>query len=425
MVDPGARPGAVAGTVPKSNSEVTRPRRVGLSGGNAELGRLARTLYPELEALAEDLVARIRSAQPADQHYDAVPGDDLTDSIRRNLLAVLRVIAGDDDIDTLLPVARSTGQARAAQGVPLETLLRSWRLGGLVIWDGLIRVAGPQDRGALLAAAGQVWVVLDEFSVAVGSGFREAEAHDRARGNRQREAALSGLLEGAGGDPERAQTLGNVLGLDGSSALAVIVFTEGRGPTPVEALLQLGLQSTWTVRNAVHVGLVALGSKSVGQLRDHLRTATWGRVALSPPFTQLADTAYASRSAELALSTLPEDAEQACVLLDDRIVEAIVVSSPELGERLVEVTARALLDKGSEAKDMLDTVEALLRHDGSVSAAARELFVHRNTVNYRTASLRKLGVPGLTTNRDRTAWALTLIALGRLRVLDPPEDFSA
>ena len=61
----------------------------------------------------------------------------------------------------------------------------------------------------------------------------------------------------------------------------------------------------------------------------------------------------------------------------------------------------------------VETLAAYLERTGSLEGAARELFVHPNTVRYR---LRRVAdVTGLTPTVPRDAWSLRLaLALGRL-----------
>ena len=67
----------------------------------------------------------------------------------------------------------------------------------------------------------------------------------------------------------------------------------------------------------------------------------------------------------------------------------------------------------AEDPALIETLAAYLERTGSLEGAARELFVHPNTVRYR---LRRVAdVTGLTPTVPRDAWSLRLaLALGRL-----------
>ena len=60
----------------------------------------------------------------------------------------------------------------------------------------------------------------------------------------------------------------------------------------------------------------------------------------------------------------------------------------------------------------METLGALLRHDGSPTHAADELFCHRNTVIYRMKQIEQLTGRSLTDPRDKMLLGLALLARG-------------
>ena len=68
---------------------------------------------------------------------------------------------------------------------------------------------------------------------------------------------------------------------------------------------------------------------------------------------------------------------------------------------------------------LIETLAAYLERAGSLEGAARELFVHPNTVRYR---LRRVAdITGLTPTAPRDSWSLRLaLSLGRLSDDRPP-----
>lgn len=80
----------------------------------------------------------------------------------------------------------------------------------------------------------------------------------------------------------------------------------------------------------------------------------------------------------------------------------------ELGREVL----RPLLDADARRPgDLVGTLRAFLDADGSVSAVARELFVHRNTVRYRLGQIERLTGTNLSSTRDRVQLWLALRAL--------------
>jgi len=72
------------------------------------------------------------------------------------------------------------------------------------------------------------------------------------------------------------------------------------------------------------------------------------------------------------------------------------------------------------AEVLLDTLAALLAHNGSPTHAATALYCHRNTVIYRLKQLESLSGRSLQVPRDRLMLALGLMALGRPGVSGTP-----
>ena len=64
----------------------------------------------------------------------------------------------------------------------------------------------------------------------------------------------------------------------------------------------------------------------------------------------------------------------------------------------------------SQADTLLDTLRALLRHDGSPTHAAEELYCHRNTVIYRMKQIEQLTGRHLTDPRDKMLLWLAVTA---------------
>jgi DNA-binding PucR family transcriptional regulator len=119
------------------------------------------------------------------------------------------------------------------------------------------------------------------------------------------------------------------------------------------------------------------------------------------------------RQASLALRTVADDGVAA---FDDRLPEAVLLSSPEVAGRLVAVWLGPLLALPEpEQRPLLDTLEAWVETGGSTTHTAARVHCHRNTVINRlrrTADLtgqagRLDGVPPL-----ELALALRALAAG-------------
>ena len=65
-----------------------------------------------------------------------------------------------------------------------------------------------------------------------------------------------------------------------------------------------------------------------------------------------------------------------------------------------------------QASTLIETLAALLRHDGSPTHAAEELYCHRNTVIYRMKQIEQLTGRSLTDPRDKLLLELALMVRG-------------
>ena len=89
---------------------------------------------------------------------------------------------GRSATDDYFDAARATGRRRAEQRMPLDDVLRSFRLGGRLVWEALIdeaRAQGVVDSDALLDVASKVWEVVDSTSSQVAAAYHAAERQAR------------------------------------------------------------------------------------------------------------------------------------------------------------------------------------------------------------------------------------------------------
>lgn len=379
---------------------------------------LSRVLLTDLDRLAGRLVMMVLKREPSYAALGWPSYDDLHRNLRDNIERGFQSLAGEvppdaDPQDT----CKRTGVLRARQGVPLEAVLRAYRLGGQVIWEALRAASRDQFDGCydaeLLDAAGYVWRVIDASSSALVDAYRKEEARIREHEVSRRHAYLSALLTGRGSDPIFAAEAAHVLGLPVQGELLCVaapVDAIGDEPihTPAELLSAHGVTSYWQWRSTHVVGLIALGGKPAEEMCTVLRPAVTGRVGVSAVVGGLAQLGAAYEMASTAARTLRAPG---LVRFDDRLPEALLVDRPELIARLRDVAFAGLagLAEG-EREIMLATVRALLACNDSPTHAAKRLYCHRNTVIYRLHKFEQLTGHTLTHPRDRLLLNLALLA---------------
>jgi DNA-binding PucR family transcriptional regulator len=171
------------------------------------------------------------------------------------------------------------------------------------------------------------------------------------------------------------------------------------------------------------VGVVLLGpDQGLDAVAQALSGRCSGAGGISPVVPGLAELGRARRLAELALRTCPPDASEV-VRLDQRMPTALVVSQPELANRLVSAVFGALV--GLEPADrevLLETLDVWLACEGSAGRAAWRLYCHRNTVFNRLRRLEQLTSRSLARPRDLIELTLALDAYRLSGPAGAPEE---
>lgn len=371
---------------------------------------LAQQALGDLPRLTDRLVEDILRDEPSYAGGRAAEAD-LRRSCHDNLARILGTLSGAEGGD-VLDAPRSTGQRRAEQGVPLEAVLHSYRLGHRIVWDSLVEQA--RDGGSvevLLEAAAQVWELVDSFSSEVAAAYREQERVLRQRDASRREALFDALMEGAGRDHAVVAEAGATLDLpqDGRFAVVVVAGTSSGRPAG-RVLAGRGLHAAWRTRADRELALVSLGGTRLDTLVQLLDTVPGLRAGVSPVFESLGHADVGHRLAQTALRSLPPK-ESGARHLDADLPGALLVTAPDLAERLVDqALGRLLALPADEREVLLETLAAWLATGGSASQAALRLYCHRNTVLNRLRRVEALTGGSLERVDDLVTWSLALQA---------------
>jgi hypothetical protein len=391
---------------------------------SARLAQLAPPLLDQLDDMSLRMISILERSEGAYAEQGPVVLAELFASTRDNLERGVRTLMGhaDDGGRGALIAAREVGRRRAAQGVPLETVLRAYRLGGQVTWEALRAAAraaeAPGDSDVLLEVAGSVWHVNDVQCAALAEAYRMEERRLAGIDDQARQQVLDGLLGGRGGDPVFVRTASELLALplDGRLVCAVAPPDDSGAPTledPGARLLKRGVRSVWGWRSGAQVGVVALGTRRVADVLGWLGELAQGPVGLSAVVEGAASVGSAWRLADTAARTLPPG-QSRVVSIDDRLPEALLSSSPEITRRLVDQSLGRLLDLPADEQDvLLDTLTAFLAADGSPTRAAEGLYCHRNTVMHRLRRIEQVTGRSVADPRSRLLWQLALLAAGK------------
>ncbi|OKK04416.1 PucR family transcriptional regulator [Streptomyces sp. CB03234] len=304
------------------------------------------------------------------------------------------------------------GRRRAEQGLPLELVVRAYRMAGHLVWDALLEDAGADARrlAALLQAATMVWSAVDAQADTASEAYRVTELELRRRTDEQLQALLDALLDG-GRSPEVSARAAAGLDLPERGRYAVVVLRSERRDVAHRRLAGAGLRFIWRMRTDCEIGVVSLDEGTgLDALAELMEGRCRGPGGISPVVVGLTELGAARRLAELALRTCPADAP-AIVRLDRRMPGALVVGQPELGSLLVSEVLGALLDLDpADRAVLLETLDVWLDCEGSAGRAASRLYCHRNTVFNRLRRLEQLTSRSLSRPRDLTEMTLALDA---------------
>jgi sugar diacid utilization regulator len=302
-----------------------------------------------------------------------------------------------------------------AQGVALSALQHAGRAWGAAVWDAVLAAARrdrPAEREAALEIGSRIWRHVDVVSTAAAHAYLD-EVTDRGLLSRE----LMDILLSGRGDTEFAHRFARSLHVR-LAEVYVAVLIRGDG-VPVEDAAERPLATrvaldhiVAAVRNhllptagslllAIRLGdVVALYplAAPADASRVRLDCEALARalnievsIGMSGAHSGLAGLRLAYAEAiEAVKVAIGTGIREHPVALEDVLVDQLLRSSP-LGQRILDAALAPLRAyDGVHAGDLIGTLRAYVAADTNVTAAARRLTVHPNTVVYRLRRIRDL-----------------------------------
>jgi hypothetical protein len=354
------------------------------------------------EALVADMIALTREELPA---YSDVAPDALLPGFGLQLDAVLRAARNGHPVsDDELKVLADIGEHRAVQGVPIEDMLRAWRIGIQVVIDHSSRVAAAEaiDADVTLAFVRAVLTWADVTMVTTATAHRRAEL-ELARSDEERRAALvRGLLFGTLPLAEVRDQV-RVYGFDPTRTYVAVRARPADLDARRHLEAALGLLDATPHREGLRV---TLDGDLAGFLRGRPSLDVAATVGIGPPrpLDELADSFRLATRAFLCAERFGLTGVHS---IDDLGLRPCIADDRDVGDAL----ARRFLEPlgaGSSATELVATLRAYFDCSMNVDRTAEQVYVHPNTVRYRLGRFEEM--TGVQLRDTRTAfevwWAL-------------------
>jgi len=412
----------VTGTPPPTDDDV-----------RAHVIDVATALHQRLAAITIDMRTEL-AARITELGEDERLIDLLGASIEGNVDNILHSLRYGIPVDRIEPPSAGFEYARrlAQRGVPVNALVRAYRLGQ----QFLLRAAYEESRSRTIDVAVQhqaydrivtnTFDYIDMMSQQVVVVYEQERERWLADRNTMRVARVEELIAGATVDDITATEIAIGYRLRGQH-LAGIIWVDETGARRD----QISRFTRTTNRIADQLALPA----PLIIPRD--RASAW--IWLTVPDNFVLDTATIEATlitddppqAMLALGRkLPGlagfreshqdalDAQRVCVVGDlrrpvisydetDLGIAALLARSPTATRRWVTATLGELATQDEHHQRLRDTLRLFLHHEGSYTATADTMVMHKNSVKYRTNSAEKaIGKP-IRTNRLAIECALT------------------
>jgi sugar diacid utilization regulator len=361
----------------------------------------------QTEKFARRVNAAVRKdVQPYGESAETELSRDVSTMVVRHVEIYFRSLAEDrTPTNHELAEISDIGRRRLHQGVPLEAIFQSYRVGARVLWECLLEVAQGDDLGRLATLTLQ-------YSDLVSSAASEGYLAERERRARSHEEAtrlfLTRLLSGDF-DEEDAVTAEAVhfgFDLTGTHIVAVvsprnrtqtgnvrhdIELAHGRSqlqryrPDALAVVMRAGLIAAIpgdSVPETASTVLKALaGTLNSQQFTVGVGTARGGPRGIV--------TSYAEAQRAQALASILKPNAVLCRYDELQLFDLFRAGEP-VDAFVNEVIGKLLQRDRERRSDLVQTLEALFASALNRKLAARRLGVHANTLSYRSRRIEQL-----------------------------------
>jgi hypothetical protein len=366
----------------------------------ALIGRIDR------DEFAETLLRTFRAEIPGYTRLpESVVRGRVLDVIRQNLDLCLDWVAGGEaPDDARLDEFSVSAKNRATEGMPLEDLLRAYRMGGTATWRLLCAEAAADQRDALPQAAEMVMSYLDKVSGIVAAEYLEEREHLVSEQERAARVLLDALLAGEPLDASQRETavrLGFTLGRSFATFALAIPGEGARAHARAAAGLRAAGALALTEGDRV-VGLCVPG-------RDPARALPAGAVAVVDADVTRTEAAESLADVRLGIEIAVRSGRTGVVALQALTLDLLLARAPRVAANLRKRVVESLgSGNGRSNDDLLQTITTYIALSRDRRQTAERLYIHPNTLDHRLRRARGLTGLNLDNPEDLATMVLAL-----------------
>lgn len=379
---------------------------VGGSSGHESADVLAR-----LAADVPTLITRTEHQVRELSTYDALSDAELAQAIRRNVDDAVTTLQADaiPSHDQLAELAEKVVRRRVEQGIPVEDMMRTYRVSLAVINERFIELAVEADVSSResLRCSRLLWSLSDAFMTCVAQEYQRLSVESALLDDQAKADLVQGLLFGTGNHPEMVRAC-ETRGLDPS-----VPFHAIRARVTEPAALPAVCRELQ--RSGGHHGGAAIVSPfrgdAIGLTSRPPHAIAAVVVALGPP-VPLAELAASFTSASRVLDAAALLDFTGVVSVADVSWRVAAINDTEVSRLLHARYIAPLRERGAFGEQLLQSVRHFLACDRNVAAAAEAMFLHKNTLRYRLRKFEEIASASLeaTDVIVELAWALAVDA---------------
>jgi hypothetical protein len=354
--------------------------------------------------------------------------EDVRASVRENVAILAHVLSEGREVTPVqLEAIESVGARRAEAGIPLEDVLRAYRIVSRVCWDVLAEECRSQGGDALEPTIDLAEAVLrytDQISTCAADAYAQAQRAIVREQEGARREFLSDLLYGSDASPDdilrRAHTFGydlslNYVALVGvgpdkhprkEGAVAAAASNAANLATTDPIVVQKAEQTIALIPAAQSLDLATMPEKMVAELDGRW----WFGMGGPDPGLEGIRRAYLEAREALEIG-LALGLGGPVYRFDDLLLYHFLRIEPALLDRFVDQTLGPLIEHDQRRKgELVKTMEAYFSSDGSVKLAGEVLFAHPHTVTYRLKQIERLTGWSLRDSEDKLRLQLAVRA---------------